>query len=68
MTNRVDLDEVAHVEPPHQDLCCLQVQLFSFLVLKKKVNTSVHREPSPVILSYLLLLMIKCQLPVMKAK
>ena len=33
--NSVDLDEVAHYEPPHQDLCCLQIQLFSSLVLKE---------------------------------
>ena len=26
--NSVDLDEVAHYEPPHQDLRCLQTQLF----------------------------------------
>ena len=32
-TNSVDLDEVAHYEPPHQDLSCLQIQLFSSLVL-----------------------------------
>ena len=31
----VNLDEVAHYEPPHQDLRCLQIQLFSSLVLKK---------------------------------
>ena len=31
----VDLDEVAHYEPPHQDLRCLQIQLFSSLVLKE---------------------------------
>ena len=31
--NSVDLDEVAHYEPPHQDLCCLQIQLFSSLVV-----------------------------------
>ena len=35
MANSVDLDEVAHHEPPHQDLCCLQIQLFSPLVLKE---------------------------------
>ena len=29
----MDLDEVAHFEPPHHDLCCLQIQLFSSLVL-----------------------------------
>ena len=33
--NSIDLDEVAHYEPPHQDLCCLQIQLFSFLVFKE---------------------------------
>ena len=31
----VDLDEVAHHEPPHQDLCCLQIWLFSSLVPKE---------------------------------
>ena len=31
-TNSVDLDVVAHYEPPHQDLHCLQ---FSSLVVKK---------------------------------
>ena len=30
----MDLDEVAHHEPPHQDLSCLQIQLFSSLVVK----------------------------------
>ena len=29
----MDLDEVAHDEPPHQDRRCLQNQLFSILVL-----------------------------------
>ena len=29
----VDLDEGAHNEPPHQDLHCLQIQLFLSLVL-----------------------------------
>ena len=33
----VDLDEVAHYEPPHQDLHCLQIQLFSSLVLKELI-------------------------------
>ena len=32
---QLDLDEVAHYEPPHQDLRCLQIQLFSSLVLKE---------------------------------
>ena len=31
MANSVDLDEVAHNEPPHLDLRSLQIQLFSFL-------------------------------------
>ena len=26
---------MAHYEPLHQDLCCLQIQLFSSLVLKE---------------------------------
>ena len=30
----MDLDEVAHYEPPHQDLRCLQIQLFSSLVVR----------------------------------
>ena len=33
--NSVDLDEVAHYEPPHQDLRCLQIQLFLSLVVKE---------------------------------
>ena len=36
-TNSEDLDEVAHYEPPHQNLCCLQTQLFSPLVLKEVI-------------------------------
>ena len=35
MANSVDLDEVAHYEPPHEDLRCLQIQLFSSVVLKE---------------------------------
>ena len=35
LRNSVDLDEVAHHEPPHQDLCCLQIQLFASLVVKE---------------------------------
>ena len=33
--NSVDLDELAHYEPPHQDLCCLQSQLVLSVVLKE---------------------------------
>ena len=39
--NSVDLDEVAHYEPPHIDLCCLHIQLFSSLVLKE-LNSVLH--------------------------
>ena len=31
----MDLYEVAHYEPPHQDLRCLQTELFSSLVVKE---------------------------------
>ena len=30
--NSVDLDEMAHYEPPHQDLHCFQIQLFSLKI------------------------------------
>ena len=30
---------MAHDEPPHQDLPCLQIQLFSSLVVKELSNT-----------------------------
>ena len=33
--NSVDLDEVAHYEPPHQDLRCLQIQLFRLWYSKR---------------------------------
>ena len=29
---------MAHYEPPHQDLRCKQIQLFSSLVLKELIN------------------------------
>ena len=32
--NSVDLDEAAHHEPPHQDVCCLQNWNFLSLVLR----------------------------------
>ena len=34
MANSVDLDEVAHYKPPHQDLHHLQIQLLLSLLLK----------------------------------
>ena len=33
--NSVDLDEVAHNEPLHHDLRCLQIQLFLSVVVKE---------------------------------
>ena len=33
----VDLDEFTHYEPPHQDLRCLQIQLYASLVLKELI-------------------------------
>ena len=37
--NSVDLREVAHNnEPPHQDLRCLQIQLFSSLVIEELIT------------------------------
>ena len=38
----VDLDEVAYSEPPHQDLYCLQIWLFSALVLKELNNMTLY--------------------------
>ena len=34
----MDLDEMAHDEPPHQDLHLLQIQLFLSLVLKEIIS------------------------------
>ena len=36
--NTVDPDEVAHDEPPHQDLHCLEILRISFLVLQLLIN------------------------------
>ena len=38
----VDLDEVVHDEPPHQDLRCLHIQLFSSLVFNE-LNIRTNR-------------------------
>ena len=34
----MDLDEVAHYEPPHQDLRCLQIQLFFVTQVVKELS------------------------------
>ena len=33
----MDLDEVAHYEPPHPDLRCLQILPFASLVVKELI-------------------------------
>ena len=38
----MNLDEVAHNEPPHQDLRCLQIQLFSSLVVKELIVLTIQ--------------------------
>ena len=38
-----DLGEVAKIEPPHQDLRCLQIQLFSSLVPKELIVLSKNK-------------------------
>ena len=48
--NSVDVDKVAHDEPPHQDLHHLQIQLFSSLVLKE---LSLQATGSPLMNMYL---------------
>ena len=50
MANSVDLDEVAHYEPPHQDLRCLPIQPFSSLVLKELRTQSCSQTESKLIL------------------
>ena len=37
----MDLDEVAHYEPPHQDLHCLQSCQFPSLTLKIKIGRHI---------------------------
>ena len=44
--NSVDLDEMAHDEPPHQELRCLQTQLFSSLVVKELITCSLRQQSS----------------------
>ena len=40
----VNLDEGAHNEPPHQDQCCLQSQLFLSLVLKEFIYFNIYQQ------------------------
>ena len=50
----MDLDELAQNEPPHQDLHCLQIQLYSSLVVKelkqneKMCHAQKFRFPQPI--------------------
>ena len=39
--NNVDPDEVAHHEPPHLDLNCLQIKLFFFCAFRVKRDKSI---------------------------
>ena len=39
--NSVDPDEVAHKEPPHLDLPCLQIQSHSFLACEGLITASL---------------------------
>ena len=39
--NSANLSEVAYHEPPHQDLCCFQIQLFSSLVSKEFMGLNI---------------------------
>ena len=48
--------EVAHHEPPHQDLHCLQIQLFSSLVLKELMFSLLPRSGGSVVVC-----MLDCQ-------
>ena len=54
MANSVDLDEVAHYEPPHQDLRCLKIQLFSSLVVKELIELAKAILVHSLILSFFL--------------
>ena len=42
LESRVILEEVAHYEPPHQDLSCLQTQLFLSLGLKELMRKEAN--------------------------
>ena len=63
MANSVDLDEVAHHEPPHQDLHCLQIQLFLSLALKKLNNlSSMYKFFSFLLFSFYFLFYFLCNM------
>ena len=51
--NSVDLDEVAQYEPPHQDLRCLQIQLFLSLVLKELIKRPKGKNHPNCVCQYL---------------
>ena len=46
----IDPDEVAHNEPPHQDLCCLQILLFLSLSLQVLVIEMVDMDEADIVL------------------
>ena len=53
----MDLDEVAHFEPPHQNLRCWQILLFSSLVLKE-LTTTCHPVITEALYNALLLVLL----------
>ena len=61
---------MAHDEPPHQDLRCLQIQLFLSVVLKElNVRLSEHErgedsdQPTALLFSLISLCITKLQMP-----
>ena len=59
MANSVDLDEVAHDEPPHQTLRCLQIQRLSSLV--KELIKMVHHGLVNKMSLYKMILCVHCE-------
>ena len=50
--NSLDLDEVAHYELPHQNLRCLQIQLFSCLVLTELIERNFRQRNTKSAVKY----------------
>ena len=42
-TNRVDVNEAVHNEPPHRDLRCSQIHLISPLMLESEINCGAKK-------------------------
>ena len=61
MVNSIELDEAAHYGPPYQDLHCLQIQLFSSLVVKELIKMVHHGLVNKMSL-YKMILCVHCEL------